>query len=622
MIRLFLNFKLRIKLLLAFGSLLILTVLLVSVFFQTLTKIETYEKASEEVDGVNIDILEMDAHVKYFIFEGYKHDTFQATHQSPHLEQYLEHLMLVRKRLESLDQLMIHHHDSLISPIRKTLFQTEERISQLKKLLVIRGFKDYGLEGKLRSAIHVVEKSSFSYDKSDMLMLRRHEKDFFLRKDLKYQQEFNSKLQNFVENIESGSGGIERLAILENLQNYQKQFNEIVEIETQIGLKENSGIKGTINHDLSKLKQLILQLRADIKATSSNFKQTAVVRLSILFGIEIILGVLLAIVYADIITRAIKELHRAMHTLSEGRFPPILVVRSNEEIGKTKLAFNQLLDRLKAATQFAEALGQGNLKTAYEDQFADDILARALIRMQSQLADASEKQRIANWVNSGMAQLNDVIKNEAAEIGTLGDQLLKLLINYLNANQGALYLLETDEHDEYLGRISTYAYGKKKFIDSRVELGQGLVGQCVLEKSTIVMTNVPEDYVKITSGLGGAVPRFLIILPLRVHEHVMGVLELASFAEFLPYQIQFLEKISENIASLLAHRKITAETKKLLSEAQQHVQQAAAQKEEIRQNAEELQAIQEQLTRENKLLENEIAELRRKLSYQTFDVLP
>jgi methyl-accepting chemotaxis protein len=614
--RFFINLRLKVKLLIAFGSLVLLTVLIVAVFFYTLSKISTYEKASEEVDGLNIDVLEMDGAMRHFIFEGYKTDSFQVKGKSQFLNSYALHRDLVGSHVVALEKLTIAASYLKTDSIRSKLKEVNVYSDQITQLFKERGFKDYGLEGALRKAIHEVENSSYPYDKVEMLMLRRHEKDFFLRKDLKYQKEFNGRIEKFFTKITVASVKDGKSDILNNIANYQRQFNAVVDIEIKIGLKENDGIKGQINRELSTLKKSITGLRSTIKVASNEFESRATTGLLVLFIVQVIFGIALAIAYSNVITRAIKELQQAMQKLAEGHFPDFLLVRSTEEIGKTKSAFNQLLERMKVATDFATAVGQGNLHAKYSGQFSNDILAQSMIRMQEQLEEANAKQHVINWTTTGVAQLNDILKNDSADVKTIGNLILATLANYLNANQGALYLLQETESKEILEVISTYASTKEKLKEQRIEIGEGLVGQCYLDKAPIILTEVPKTYIKITSGLGETIPRFLILMPLLIQGKVMGVLELASLKLFKEYEIDFLKRVSENIAALLSNRKSTAETVRLLNDAREQAQLLSSQAEEIQQNAEEMQAIQDQMSRDKKELENEVDALKAKLANQ------
>jgi methyl-accepting chemotaxis protein len=233
--------------------------------------------------------------------------------------------------------------------------------------------------------------------------------------------------------------------------------------------------------------------------------------------------------------------------------------------------------------------------------------------MRDQLSEAHALQAVENWTNTGLAKMNDVLKSEAADVTTIADEILSLMVRYVKVNQGALYLLEGEGNDQYLERVATYAYAKRKFIEQRINIGQGLVGQCVLEKSTMILTQLPKDYIRITSGLGEALPGFVVILPLKIQERVMGALELASFEALKKHEVAFLEKIAENIASLLSSRKTAAVTLQLLNDARLQTQKLAAQEEEIRQNAEEMRAIQEQMLCEKLLLEKEVAILKARI---------
>jgi len=612
----FLNLKLRAKLLLAFGSLVLLSVLIVIIFFDTLQKISVYEKASEEVDGLNIEVLEMDAAMRHFIFEGYKSDSFQLKGQSPHLRSYIAHRELVAKHLYQLSKLNIVANDLKKSNLQSILDEINIHSQKITQFFKDRGFKDYGLEGALRTAIHDVEKSSYPYDKVEMLMLRRHEKDFFLRKDLKYQKEFNDRIERFFGKIEKALVIEGKKDILNNVENYHAQFNAVVEIETQIGLKEEDGIKGDINSKLLALKKSITSLRLKIKSESSDFESRATIGLLILFICQVAVGIVLAVAYSNVITKAIKELQRAMQKLAEGYFPDALPVRSKEEIGKTKKAFNQLLERMKVATEFAKALGQGNLNAKYNSQFSQDILAQSMIQMQQQLAIVNEKQLAINWTTVGLARLNDILKNNTTDVEAMGNQILKTLVPYVNANQGILYLSHEENSNIFLQPISTYAINREK-LEERIDIGQGQVGQCYVDRKPIIMTTIPKGYSKIFSGLGETAPRSLILIPLLVQDKVMGIIEMASLDLFKDHQIVFLQRISENIASMLVSRKLAAETTKMLKEAREQTQRLRTQEEAIQKNAAEMKAIQELVIREKQQeLENEVASLKAKLNRQ------
>ncbi|HEU5290531.1 MAG TPA: hypothetical protein VFU05_07825, partial [Cyclobacteriaceae bacterium] len=183
-----------------------------------------------------------------------------------------------------------------------------------------------------------VENSSFPFDKAEMLMLRRHEKDFFLRKDLKYQVEFNNRLETFSASLREQEGSSE---ILDNLNNYLTLFNEVVDIEKKIGLKESAGYKGLINQDLSQLRSAVALMRGSIKQRSIDFKNKSQFLLVMILAAQLVLGIVLTITYSHMLTKAIKELQRAMQSVSDGIFPKAFILISTT----IRLRFHPMLNR-------------------------------------------------------------------------------------------------------------------------------------------------------------------------------------------------------------------------------------------------------------------------------------
>ena len=143
-----------------------------------------------------------------------------------------------------------------------------------------------------------------------------------------------------------------------------------------------------------------------------------------------------------------------------------------------------------------------------------------------------------------------------------------------------------------------YAWDKKKFLEKKIYKGEGLSGQAWIEGDVIYLTEVPNDYVSITSGLGESNPRSVLIVPLKLNDEIHGVIEMASFKEYDDFEVEFVERIAENIASTISSVKVNERTQKLLEESTLMTEQMRAQEEEMRQNMEELQATQEKIGRD------------------------
>ncbi len=274
---------------------------------------------------------------------------------------------------------------------------------------------------------------------------------------------------------------------------------------------------------------------------------------------------------------------------------------------------HQTLQKLNAdiasATEFVREIERGNLDVSIGTEIIDSELKTSLVNMRDQMKKYSLTEKQRNWVNEGLAKFVQILRSgNTGGRQQLADSIIRNLVNYLKANQGALFALNDDDPKNIFLEIEAcYAYDRKKFLEKRIALGEGLAGQVVLEKSTLYMTDVPKDFIKITSGLGEALPRNILLVPLKLDEKIFGVVELASFLTFEPYEIEFVEKLGESIAATVAAVKSIERTNDLLKETQLQTEQLKAQEEEVRQNLEELSATQEAMQRAMK--EVEIKEL-------------
>ncbi|MFP4097064.1 MAG: GAF domain-containing protein [Cyclobacteriaceae bacterium] len=259
----------------------------------------------------------------------------------------------------------------------------------------------------------------------------------------------------------------------------------------------------------------------------------------------------------------------------------------------------RLQKEIQRATEYVKAIEDPDkdISAIYAGQDNQSELKESLVGLQAHLQKLESEEKQRNWVTQGLARFVDILRTNAEDVNDLSNRIISHLVKYLQANQGGLFILNRDEDDPYLELVACYAYDRKKHLQKRVEVGEGLLGQVVLEKDYIYLTEVPQHYVNITSGLGEATPAMLLIFPLIINEEVMGVIELASFKPFEDYHIEFMKKLSENIASTLGNVKSAQHNRRLLEESQQQAEEMRAQEEEMRQNMEELQATQEQQER-------------------------
>ncbi|MDA3953273.1 MAG: GAF domain-containing protein [Bacteroidales bacterium] len=307
------------------------------------------------------------------------------------------------------------------------------------------------------------------------------------------------------------------------------------------------------------------------------------------------------------VQRPIKGSIEALKKISKGDLGIEIseeVKKSNDEIGHLNITLGELINNLRETAEFAKHVGEGNLDYKIELLGESDHLRTALIGMRQKLLEATriqEEKRIEDekrsWANEGLAKLNEILRKQE-DVAELSYQILSFIVNYLNANQGGIFIRNNEDQNNVILELkSFYAFNRRKYIKKTVELGEGLVGNCAFEKHTIHLTEIPDKYIQITSGMGGSNPKSLLLIPLKMEEEVLGVIEIASFNTFDEHQIEFVEQASLSIASSINMAETNRRTSELLEKTQQQAEEMSAQEEEMRQNMEELQATQEESSR-------------------------
>ena len=321
--------------------------------------------------------------------------------------------------------------------------------------------------------------------------------------------------------------------------------------------------------------------------------------ISAILIVSLILSIFFWFNISQYLTKSINKIIESIKSISEGELK-IEPIKSQDEVAQVLKATNQLSTNLQLASAFAADIGKGQFNSSFSPVSEKDVLGHSLVAMQDELKKFKEEDEKRFWVNQGYAKFAEVIRTDASNLKNLGDYFISEMVKYVQANQGSLFVAnENDENETVLEMTSCYAYNKKKHVDISIPAGEGLIGQAYLERDVISITDVPADYVKITSGLGEALPRAILIVPIKVEEVVYGVLEIASFSPFEQYKIDFIKKVGENLASVLLTVKQNEKTQILVHELKEKTQMMQAQEEEMRQNMEELMATQEEMQRKN-----------------------
>ncbi len=271
---------------------------------------------------------------------------------------------------------------------------------------------------------------------------------------------------------------------------------------------------------------------------------------------------------------------------------------------RTYSEVNEIIDNQEDFDQIydiVEKLRQGEIDFPEENLDRENEVVNALINLRDDLKKSKEEEEIRkkedaqrHWTSEGLAKFGAILREHNEDIQTMSDEVVKELVKYVDAKQAAFFIIDdTNSEEKQIEQIATFAYGRKKFTDNKIKWGEGLVGACIIEKKTIYMNEVPDSYVQITSGLGKANPRSILIVPFKTEDQtVHGAIELASFKIYEDYEIAFVESVAESIATTITSLRNSMETARLLEESQEASKELVEKEEMMRKTVEEMRELQ------------------------------
>ncbi len=539
---------------------------------------------------------------------------FHRTANSVLLDNIKSNLSEIQLRLDEIERYKTINSLQLNDQLKRTKIEFEQYqllLNKMVNLILVKGFKDYGIEGNMREQIHWVETELKHIDKPQftvlMLTLRRHEKDYLLRKDLAYRDKFGNENKKFIQLLENGNNNEQEL--IPHIIKYQELFLELIKADIQLGLSQENGLMYQIGKTIETIESNLDSITKTVeKASNKNINRIAW-NIFILIALSSVVIIYLLIRISRHIVRSISDIKTHVTRLGHGELPEEIPIYNSDEIAEMKASINVLTLNLKNTRDFAEAVGNGNFEKSVDVFGNEGDLGKALVEMRQKLLQVSgerEKQMKESehrlWANEGFSHLHGILGSNKQNDEDHYYRIISKLVLYLKANQGTVMVMEEREGENLLVQKGVYAYDRKRLNEKELKIGEGLIGAVAFEKQTLYMTHLPENYINITSGLGDAPPKNLVIVPCIIEDELMGIIELASFSTFEPFQIEFLERVAVDVASNIKKKQIEETTRDLLYKTQMQASALAEKEEEMRQNLEELQTTQEVLEkRENEL---------------------
>jgi CheY-like chemotaxis protein/HAMP domain-containing protein len=277
--------------------------------------------------------------------------------------------------------------------------------------------------------------------------------------------------------------------------------------------------------------------------------------------------------------------------------------------GNVNLLAANLTTQVRAIAEVATAVTKGDLTRSIQVEARGEVaeLKDNINTMIGNLRLTTHRNTEQDWLKTNLARFTSMLQGQR-DLATVGQMLLSELSPLINAQQGVIYRLESDDLPR-LKLLSAYAQDAEEGFPTYVELGEGLLGQCAADKQLILITEVPAQAVPIRSGLLRAVPSNLIVIPVLFEGRVKAVIELASLGRFTDLQKAFLEQLTASIGIVLNSIEATMQTEGLLQQSQQLAIELQTQQKELQQTNEQLAQKAQQLAEQNVEVERKNQEI-------------
>jgi CheY-like chemotaxis protein/HAMP domain-containing protein len=322
--------------------------------------------------------------------------------------------------------------------------------------------------------------------------------------------------------------------------------------------------------------------------------------------------------FADQVTTVAREVGVEGRLGGQASVPGASGIWKNLTENVNQLAQN-LTTQVRSISEVASAVTKGDLTRTIRVEAKGEVeaLKDTINQMIANLKETTLRNQEQDWLKSNLAKFTQMLQGQK-DLNTVTQRILSELAQVVTAHYGAFFILKQDEdtRENTLRLFAAYGYKSEKNIPTEFAMGEGLVGQVAFEKERIILSNVPANYIKISSGLGRAKPANLIILPVLFENKVKAVIELASLDVFSETHLDFLSQLTESIGIVLNTIEANTRTEELLGQSQSLAGELKIQQEELRRTNDELQDKALLLVRQKNEVENknkEVEEARRSL---------
>lgn len=503
----------------------------------------------------------------FLLDESHENDFFKDRKSNglQHTEMLIDSVEFILNDFSSeYDQEIDYSYFIFFHQLNDFLYKKRKQIYQLSSLCLQNGNENWGLIGELNRRSINIESSSMSFDRKYLKNCLHYEKAFLLSKDLKYEVLFDDAITSLSQHIllsyqiQSGNSLEEKknyTDLLKKVSQYQLTFKKLIKLSQKIGLDNSTGIRAESDHLYTDIRSELERLKEKVAAENQSDVMMSEMLLLIFLCVQCFLVLIGGGVIIQQFKNRIDTLSTAFKDLRAGHFLDEKYLKH----GKDELHFLSkeifLLSKwIENVSTYAKKIRFEERNYEYPTAYKQGELPEHLAQIEERIIHFQHEKQLRHWITEGMNKFLALLREKHQE-ENIFDVLTRELSHFIGANQMVFYITDNPKAPKYLIAQSFFAFQYKRNQLHQVSVDEGLIGQAFKEKHTLHLTDVPNNYTSITSGLGDATPSNLLILPLISFNEVVGLIEIASFKVFDEYQIEFLEKIAQSIAATIADEK-------------------------------------------------------------------
>ena len=399
--------------------------------------------------------------------------------------------------------------------------------------------------------------------------IKVYRKVFYLYHDIQILSISNNHIDALLNELSLKKGSTNNyyyLRLIDGLQEYKQVFNLFARKLMQIGIRKDDGIRQNLATNYQKIDNRIVEAidQVELKQTEGNILTLLIIIVLILLSISI--NIIFHFQIAKRVKLFLKESEQYFSSLLNGswvKVPDKVPSDDYIELQKQMNFFSEKLDlSSKMMTALIEAEAKPFTKNSYKDAIFPEIsnIDEHIESLNKQLKTETNETLVNKWIRKGLASFSEALMQNFDKPQEHAKEILSNLVDYLNIPMGAIYLPSTDRDDSF-DLVASIAFGKQKHYQRSVIEGEGIIGTAAQEKKIINITDIPEDYFKISSGFGEAKPKEIIVLPIKLENKVYGIIELASLNKFKKFELEFINELSKSLGASFAISTVFLETK-------------------------------------------------------------